>query len=305
MKKALLVLLATGWFLCGFGQEIKFETIEHDFGMVNYNVPAVFTNTGTEPLIVQKPKSSCGCTIPFSWPKEPIMPGKNGTIKVEYKTNRSGQINRTVTVLSNAKSSPQVTLRVKGKVLDAGQGVKVITQNGQFGMEDDNGKIIIPVEYEKIQKNSHGDFQLKKHGKWGAANETGHIYIPCEYDEEFDLEEKSGWVKKAGKWGVINKKNKVVIPFEYEEIHLLTQALKRGIAKKGGKWGEVDMENNTVIIPFEYEDLIPDILTQALFAKKNGKWGVIDNNGKTIIIPFEYKEVSEVTDAYYKKLQLK
>jgi len=103
------------------GPEIEFEKIVHDYGDVPYNGNGEcefrFTNTGNEPLLVQKPKSSCGCTIP-SWPKEPILPGESEVIKVTYRTNRVGNINKTVTVTSNAIGNPTVVLRIKGRVLE-------------------------------------------------------------------------------------------------------------------------------------------------------------------------------------------
>ena len=103
------------------GPEIEFEKVVHDYGDVPYNGNGEcefrFTNTGTEPLLVQKPKSSCGCTIP-SWPKEPILPGESDVIKVTYRTNGAGNINKTVTVTSNAVKNSTVVLRIKGRVLD-------------------------------------------------------------------------------------------------------------------------------------------------------------------------------------------
>lgn len=103
------------------GAEIEFEKTVHDYGNVPYNGNGEcefrFTNTGNEPLIVQKPKSSCGCTIP-SWPKEPILPGESEVIKVTYRTNRPGIINKTVTVTSNAVQNGTVVLRIKGTVMD-------------------------------------------------------------------------------------------------------------------------------------------------------------------------------------------
>jgi hypothetical protein len=103
------------------GPEIEFEKVVHDYGEVPYNGNGEcefrFTNTGNEPLLVQKPKSSCGCTIP-SWPKEPILPGETEVIKVTYRTNRVGNINKTVTVTSNAISNPTVVLRITGRVLE-------------------------------------------------------------------------------------------------------------------------------------------------------------------------------------------
>ena len=67
------------------GPQISFENTTHDYGEIELNSDGaydfVFTNTGNEPLILSKPRSSCGCTVP-SWPKEPILPGESNTIKV-------------------------------------------------------------------------------------------------------------------------------------------------------------------------------------------------------------------------------
>ena len=105
----------------GNGPEIEFEKLIHDYGEVPYGGNGEcefrFTNTGNEPLILQKPKSSCGCTVP-TWPKEPILPGESEVIKVTYKTTKVGQINKTITVTSNAIVNNTVVLRIKGKVLE-------------------------------------------------------------------------------------------------------------------------------------------------------------------------------------------
>ena len=115
------------------GPEIEFEKVVHDYGDVPYNGNGEcefrFTNTGTEPLLIQKPKSSCGCTIP-SWPNEPILPGESDVIKVTYRTNRAGNINKTVTVTSNAVKNSTVVLRIKGRVLDQPTEVLPANNNG-------------------------------------------------------------------------------------------------------------------------------------------------------------------------------
>ena len=102
------------------GPEIKFEKVVHDYGDVPFNGNGKcefrFTNTGNEPLLIQKPKSSCGCTIP-SWPQEPILPGESEVIKVTYRTNRAGNFNKTITVTSNAIKNSTVVLHITGRVL--------------------------------------------------------------------------------------------------------------------------------------------------------------------------------------------
>ena len=95
-----------------------FESDVIDYGTVDYNGDGVreflFTNNGKEPLIISRAKGSCGCTVP-TWPKEPIMPGETGKIKVKYATNRPGRFTKTVTISSNAKT-PTKRLTIKGTV---------------------------------------------------------------------------------------------------------------------------------------------------------------------------------------------
>jgi len=100
--------------------EIKFEKETIDYGDVEYGGDGVrtfvFTNTGNEPLIIEKASSTCGCTVPEK-PNGPIAPGKTGELKVKYSTTKVGYIRKTVTVYSNAKGSPHA-LKIKGKILE-------------------------------------------------------------------------------------------------------------------------------------------------------------------------------------------
>jgi hypothetical protein len=113
--------------------DIAFDKTVHDYGSIFQAADGTcefkFTNTGKEPLILSKPQSSCGCTVP-TWPQEPILPGKSDVIKVTYNTNNIGPINKTVTVSSNAKTS-RVVLQIKGTVVAkpaANEPVKTVEQ---------------------------------------------------------------------------------------------------------------------------------------------------------------------------------
>ncbi len=70
---------------------------QHTIQSVSYR----FVNTGKSPLIISNAQSSCGCLV-ASWPKEPIMPGKTGEIKVQFSpTGKLGNQYKTITVQSN------------------------------------------------------------------------------------------------------------------------------------------------------------------------------------------------------------
>lgn len=79
----------------------------------------VFTNTGKEPLLMEKTSSCCGTVTKL--PTDPILPGQRDSISVKYNTNRAAPITKTISVFSNAANSP-VTIRVKGTIVDPEAG---------------------------------------------------------------------------------------------------------------------------------------------------------------------------------------
>ena len=99
---------------------ITFEETTHNFKTIEYkgdgSCEFTFENTGEEPLLLTKVRSSCGCTVPKTWPKKPIKPGETGSITVKYNTRIKGAFSKSIRVYSNAKNSP-TTLRIKGKVV--------------------------------------------------------------------------------------------------------------------------------------------------------------------------------------------
>ena len=74
-----------------------------------------FKNTGLAPLVISNAKGSCGCTVP-SYPKEPIMPGEAGYIKVKYDTKRVGAFTKYVTLTTNSVSNTSTRLKIHGTV---------------------------------------------------------------------------------------------------------------------------------------------------------------------------------------------
>lgn len=95
----------------------------YDFGKIPEGPSATyifeFKNVGNAPLIIQNASASCGCTSP-EWPKEPILPGKKGTIKVTYNTTGRGNqpFDKQVYITSNVvtENNKPYELRIKGFV---------------------------------------------------------------------------------------------------------------------------------------------------------------------------------------------
>jgi len=64
-----------------------------------------YENTGNKPLIFSNYKVACSCTKAIL-PKDPILPGQKGKIKVTFDTNdKYGYQSRVIAIHSNAKKS--------------------------------------------------------------------------------------------------------------------------------------------------------------------------------------------------------
>ena len=102
------------------GEVVEFDKTVHDFGDISIDdgpQTCVFTvkNVGKEPIAIYEVVTSCGCTD-AQWTREPIQPGKTGTITGTYK-NEDGPVpfDKTLTVYIAGVGKP-VILRMRGLV---------------------------------------------------------------------------------------------------------------------------------------------------------------------------------------------
>ncbi len=116
----LMSAVAFNIMAAGNGAEMTFSSKVHDFGTIKEaNGPVSytfeFTNTGNEPLVIVNVNASCGCTRP-EYPKEPIMPGKKGKIKVTFNpAGRPGEFSKEIKIRINGNKRP--VLRITGTVV--------------------------------------------------------------------------------------------------------------------------------------------------------------------------------------------
>jgi hypothetical protein len=98
--------------------EIEFDIFTFDYGTLDLKEVKTgiftYTNVGNKPLVLFDVVVSCDCTE-VEWQKEPVMPGKTGTIKAVYTAKTAGVIAKQITVQSNAQTD-RVRLQLKGNV---------------------------------------------------------------------------------------------------------------------------------------------------------------------------------------------
>jgi hypothetical protein len=89
---------------------MSFDKMKIDFGKIKEDsenaATFIVTNTGKNPLIIERVDASCGCTTAKK-PEKPILPGKSDKIEVVFHP-KVGQLDtqeKTVTVTANTDPS--------------------------------------------------------------------------------------------------------------------------------------------------------------------------------------------------------
>ena len=107
---------------------VEFDKTVHDFGDIGVGdgpQSCTFTvkNIGQEPIAIYEVVTSCGCTD-ANWTREPLQPGKTGTISATYK-NEDGPVpfDKTLTVYIAGLNKP-VILRLRGVVHEKKKSVE-------------------------------------------------------------------------------------------------------------------------------------------------------------------------------------
>jgi hypothetical protein len=128
MKRTFIVILISALLLAYMGDiltagnnpsaSIEWQETTIDFGEIQHAVPVVaefrFKNPGMIPLLISDVKPSCGCTV-ADFPKQPILGGTEGVIRVTFDAKETGYFAKTITVHSNAQGGV-TQLYIKGIV---------------------------------------------------------------------------------------------------------------------------------------------------------------------------------------------
>ena len=130
------------------GEVVEFDKTVHDFGDISVNdgpQTCTFTvkNVGKEPIAIYEVVTSCGCTD-ASWTREPLQPGKTGSISATYK-NEDGPVpfDKTLTVYIAGVSKP-IILRLRGLVHEKKKSVAELygaEKLGTMGLKSLNYKV--------------------------------------------------------------------------------------------------------------------------------------------------------------------
>jgi hypothetical protein len=99
--------------------KMEFDHTEFDFGEVKegnlVRHAFKFKNQGKVPLVINNTQSTCGCTV-SQWPREPVPPGGENQISVEFNTaGKTDFQEKAITISANTYPS-NTTIYLRGYV---------------------------------------------------------------------------------------------------------------------------------------------------------------------------------------------
>jgi hypothetical protein len=186
---------------------LQVTTPTFDFGEIYQGdkAPHVFefTNQGEDPLVIDRVRSSCGCTAVLVSEKN-IPPGGKGELRANFDSARfRGAISKTIYLYSNDPVRPTMQFHIKGNVVEI---VTVEPKQINFGRVDAEKPITTKVvlrnqgkdtltlgkphatAVELVAKMPEGDFasgdevtiELKLTPKPGQQRFSGYVLVPVE-----------------------------------------------------------------------------------------------------------------------------
>jgi hypothetical protein len=107
----------------GEGPRVVVQEEEHDFGAIDVGVTGrhafVFSNTGGEPLVLARGRTTCGCctcVCAVRLPEGAIAPGASADVTLEWTSKLYvGPFRQTAAIRTNDPNRPEVTLRIAGR----------------------------------------------------------------------------------------------------------------------------------------------------------------------------------------------
>ena len=153
--------------------DLQIDKFVHNFGDILFDsgpVSCTFTlkNTGSKPVVIYNAVTTCGCTK-AEWTKEPIMPGKTGTISATYSNDEGPYpFDKSVTVYLSDMKKP-IILKLRGVSMEEKKPLAELypVSYGPFALKENLIKCgnleqgLKKTEYEMVANTSSSPIKVE------------------------------------------------------------------------------------------------------------------------------------------------
>ncbi len=129
----------------------------------------------------------------------------------------------------------------------SGNGLAVIEKEHKFGLVNEAGSLLLPLEYDTIWVDQSYIGLKRSNLNWILMNDQLVRVSQKDYQQIDPGSEGLFPMKRHGSWGFMNTRGVEVIPPQYEAVKTFQNGLAQ--ARYGGSWGMINREGDWVIRP--------------------------------------------------------
>lgn len=169
---------------------------------------------------------------------------------------------------------------------DNGNGFVAFRKNGQWGILDKHGKVVIEAQFQNIGTFYHDVTYAAQDNWYGLINTKGQFIVAPTYTQIW-YAQTGLWVvvNTDGQHGLVNHIGQIILPMKYETILRFQEGYSAVL--KNGLWAYINTSGQ-LITPFHYSLAWNFREGLARVIVKKDEQIFIDKNGKTqLIIPYE------------------
>lgn len=172
----------------------------------------------------------------------------------------------------------------------------IVSKQGKYGIIDENGKLVLPCEYDYIQQPSiyskyTNIFLAKINNSVIVFDQNLSIISSKDILDYWEVQGNIFVINKEKKIGIIDYEGKQKIPFIYDTLYTehSVPRISSLIGKIDSLYGLISLENE-IIQPFNYKYIYALNYGLLAYVDKNNKVGILNHDG-SIMIPFEYDAI--------------
>ena len=175
----------------------------------------------------------------------------------------------------------------------------VYNDDGNFGLKDNSGNIIVEAEYKKLIKLGESGWIFQKHSKFGIMSDSGKILVEPKYNYAERLLGKFAKLKKGDKYGLFDEIGFEVLPVEYSAIDLLFGGMF--LTCKNYKYGVTDI-NGQPILENVFDDIYMPQPNRMILVYNGQQYEIEGIKGEELTLPSDIRSLADTSEIAIKEL---
>ena len=166
----------------------------------------------------------------------------------------------------------------------------VYNDNGQFGLQDENGTVVVEARYKKLIRLGESGWIIQKGSKFGVMDSNGNILVEPIYSNADRILGKFVKFKKGDKYGIFDEQGFTILPVEYSSIDLLYGGMF--LTCKNYKYGVTDF-NGQPILDNIFDDIYMPKPNSMIIVYNGEKYEISRNKNEELTLPNNVRAIKD------------